>query len=56
MPPEGFEPTIPVFERVKTVYNLDRSATVIGIPAYNFLILIDVLASEIVINLYCKMR
>jgi hypothetical protein len=28
--PEGeFEPTTPVFERVKTVYALDRAATVI---------------------------
>jgi hypothetical protein len=26
----GFEPTIPVFERKKTVHALDRSSTVIG--------------------------
>jgi hypothetical protein len=26
----GFEPTIPVFEGVKTVHVLDRAATVIG--------------------------
>jgi hypothetical protein len=26
----GFEPTIPVFERAKTVYALDRAATVMG--------------------------
>jgi hypothetical protein len=26
----GFEPTIPVFERTKTVHALDRAATVIG--------------------------
>jgi hypothetical protein len=26
----GFDPTIPVFERVKTVHALDREATVIG--------------------------
>jgi hypothetical protein len=26
----GFEPTIPVFERAKTVHALDRTATVIG--------------------------
>jgi hypothetical protein len=25
----GFEPTIPAFERAKTVYALDRAATVI---------------------------
>jgi hypothetical protein len=26
----GFEPTIPVFERAKTVHDLDRAAAVIG--------------------------
>jgi hypothetical protein len=26
----GFQPTIPVFERAKTVHALDRAATVIG--------------------------
>jgi hypothetical protein len=30
MPQVEFEPTIPVFERAKTVYALDRAATVIG--------------------------
>jgi hypothetical protein len=30
MPLMGFEPTIPVFERAKTVRALDRAATVIG--------------------------
>jgi hypothetical protein len=30
MPQVGFEPTISVFERVKTVHALDRAATVIG--------------------------
>jgi hypothetical protein len=30
MPQVGFEPTIPVFERAKTVHALDRTATVIG--------------------------
>jgi hypothetical protein len=30
MPQVKFEPTIPVFERVKTVNALDRAATVIG--------------------------
>jgi hypothetical protein len=30
MPRVGFEPTIPVFERAKTVHTLDRAATVIG--------------------------
>jgi hypothetical protein len=33
----GFEPTIPVFERAKTVHALDRVATVIGHVWYNFL-------------------
>jgi hypothetical protein len=30
MPRVEFEPTIPVFERAKTVHALDRAATVIG--------------------------
>jgi hypothetical protein len=30
MPRMGFEPTIPVFERAKSVHALDREATVIG--------------------------
>jgi hypothetical protein len=30
MPRVGLEPTIPVFERAKTVHALDRGATVIG--------------------------
>jgi hypothetical protein len=30
----GFEPTIPVFERAKTVHALDRAATVIGSCRY----------------------
>jgi hypothetical protein len=31
MPQVVFEPTIPVFERAKTVLAIDRAATVIGI-------------------------
>jgi hypothetical protein len=34
MPLVGFEPTIPVFERAKTVHTLDRVATVIGSISY----------------------
>jgi hypothetical protein len=30
MPRVGFEPTIPVFERVKTIHALDRAASVFG--------------------------
>jgi hypothetical protein len=30
MPQVGFEPTIPVFGRAKTVHALDRAATVTG--------------------------
>jgi hypothetical protein len=30
MPQVGLEPTIPVFERTKTVHALDRAATVMG--------------------------
>jgi hypothetical protein len=37
MPRVEFEPTIPVFERAKTVYALDRTATVIGLRHYHFL-------------------
>jgi hypothetical protein len=35
MPRVGFEPTIPVFEQAKTVYGLDRVATVISRGVYN---------------------
>jgi hypothetical protein len=31
MPQVGFEPTIPAFERAKTVHASDRAATVIGV-------------------------
>jgi hypothetical protein len=31
MPRVGFEPTIPVFERTKTVHALDRAAIVTGV-------------------------
>jgi hypothetical protein len=31
MPRVGFEPTIPAFERVKTVHSTDRAATAIGV-------------------------
>jgi hypothetical protein len=34
MPRMGFEPTIPVFEREKTVHALDRAAIVIGLLTY----------------------
>jgi hypothetical protein len=33
MPRVGFEPTIPAFERAKTVHALDRATTVIGLPS-----------------------
>jgi hypothetical protein len=36
MPPVGFKPTIPVFERAKTVHVLDLAATVIGYPRVYF--------------------
>jgi hypothetical protein len=32
MPGVGLEPTVPAFERAKTVHALDRAATVIGKP------------------------
>jgi hypothetical protein len=34
MPRVEFEPTIPAFERTKTVHALDRAATVIGLYEY----------------------
>jgi hypothetical protein len=34
MPRVGFEPTIPMFERAKTVHALDRAVTVIGSQYY----------------------
>jgi hypothetical protein len=34
MPLEGFEPTISVLERAKTVRALDRAATAVGKPKY----------------------
>jgi hypothetical protein len=36
MPWVGFEPTIPVFERAKTVHALDREATVISYTYITF--------------------
>jgi hypothetical protein len=36
MPQVGFEPTIPLFERAKTVHDLARVATVIGTQATAF--------------------
>jgi hypothetical protein len=35
MPRVGFEPTIPMLERTKTVYVLDRAAAVIGAVILN---------------------
>jgi hypothetical protein len=34
MPRVGFEPTIPVFERAKTVHALDRAVTMVHIQGY----------------------
>jgi hypothetical protein len=34
MPRVEFEPTIPVFERAKTIHALDRAASVFGSIAY----------------------
>jgi hypothetical protein len=39
MPREGFEPTIPVFERAKTVHASDRAATMIdNICIYKYIL------------------
>jgi hypothetical protein len=37
MPQVGFELTIPVFERAKTVHALDRAATVIGVARHRLI-------------------
>jgi hypothetical protein len=36
MPREGFEPTIPVFERANTVHALDRSASVVRLDTNHY--------------------
>jgi hypothetical protein len=59
MPWVVFEPTIPAFERAKTVYALDRAATVIGFPvslrSENLYVAIICKYSEYGINLLrCK--
>jgi hypothetical protein len=47
MLPVGFETTMPVFERAKAVYALDRAATVIGpLRSLCNLIPITVLATD----------
>jgi hypothetical protein len=38
MPRVGLEPTIPAFERTKTVHALDRAATVIAASVINFVL------------------
>jgi hypothetical protein len=48
----GFEPTIPAFERAKTVHALDRAATVIGILQMPFILLVTLLNSITVFE--CK--
>jgi hypothetical protein len=35
MPRVGFEPTIPAFQRVKTVHALERAVSVIGAETYS---------------------
>jgi hypothetical protein len=52
MPWEGFEPTVPVFERGKTVHALDSTATVIGLQ---FLLLLTILKKK-QSNLFIKMK
>jgi hypothetical protein len=55
MPRVGFEPTIPVLERVKTVHGLDRAATVIGSSSAEevLIILIKALRSYLPQHLLC---
>jgi hypothetical protein len=42
----GFEPTIPAFERAKTVHVLDRAATVIG-EAYICICIVEIQYSTV---------
>jgi hypothetical protein len=43
MPRVGFEPTIPVLERMKMVHALDRAATVIG-PVLDTVLNLEIIA------------
>jgi hypothetical protein len=43
MPWVGFEPTIPVFKRAKTVHALDPGATVIGTQSFLQLIMLKLM-------------
>jgi hypothetical protein len=52
MPWAGFEPTILVFERAKTVYALDRAATVISVLC-NYAHIILVIVAYNIILLIC---
>jgi hypothetical protein len=52
MPQVGFEPTIPVFERAKTVHALDRAATVIGALVSPFIKSIDLSTSNSVFTVH----
>jgi hypothetical protein len=47
MPQAGFDPTIPVFERAKTVHDLDLTVTVISLQMHFFHILSDQNKSEL---------
>jgi hypothetical protein len=42
MPQVGFEPTIPVFERAKTVHAFDHAPIVIGSPKYHSFLFVRV--------------
>jgi hypothetical protein len=57
MPRLGFEPTIPEFERAKTVHALDRAATVIGCASpYTDTHSVVPLVHETAIPTYVKVR
>jgi hypothetical protein len=44
MPRVGFEPTTPVFQRAKTVYDVDRMAIAIGLLHIIIIIIIIIMA------------
>jgi hypothetical protein len=56
MPQVGFEPTIPAFERAKTVHALDRSATVIGLDPIGLPIIIVIITAKTKLNSVAVVR
>jgi hypothetical protein len=47
MPRVGFEPTVPVSARSKTVHDLDRSASVTGYLQFTYTILLGAVTTNV---------